>query len=286
VIQIKSVEQLKLWRQSQLGSVVIVPTMGALHSGHLALIEVAKRRFDVVLVSIFVNPGQFGPREDFFQYPRPLHADLENLQHAGVDAVFLPTDQDIYPNGYRIATRIKVPIMGKVLCGKSRPRFFEGVCSVVLRLIQLSRPMGIVLGEKDFQQLQIIKEMLTSLFYEVEVIGVKTVRDATGLALSSRNQYLSSDDRRLSAEIYHGMLLVRNASITNHRVSFLRHIFFQYITDKIPGSRIDYADIVDSRIRRLRVIKPDARLIVAVWIEKTRLIDNLALRDQFELTND
>ena len=181
--------------------VALVPTMGALHDGHLALVAVARRRADLVIVSIFVNPTQFGPREDLASYPRTLDADLARCREAGVDAVFAPPVAELYPDGAQ--TFVEVVELAKPLCGASRPAFFRGVATVVAKLLAAARPHVAVFGEKDFQQLQVVRRLARDLLLDVEIVGAPIVREADGLAMSSRNVYL---DAAMRAE---ALVLVR-----------------------------------------------------------------------------
>ncbi len=173
----------------------LVPTMGNLHKGHLSLVKKAKLVAEQVIVSIFVNPLQFGPTEDFATYPRTFEQDCEQLKKIGVDLVFAPKITDIYPNGMEVSTHVQVPILGNILCGTSRPIFFKGVTTIVNILFNIVRPDKVLFGEKDYQQLFLIKRMVKDLFIPIEIIGMPIVRETDGLAMSSRNNYLTTEQR-------------------------------------------------------------------------------------------
>ena len=179
-----------------------VPTMGNLHAGHLELTTAARRHADVVAVSIYVNPLQFGPQEDFGAYPRTLAEDRAKLESRGVEVLFLPDDQIIYPRGMERHTRVEVPRLGQILCGASRPGHFTGVTTVVNRLFNLLRPQVAVFGNKDYQQLLLIRMMVADLGMGIDIVGVETVRESDGLALSSRNAYLDADQRARAPRLY------------------------------------------------------------------------------------
>ncbi len=180
-------------------TIAFVPTMGNLHDGHLSLVDIAKQHADVVVVSIYVNPMQFGPNEDFDAYPRTLQDDLDKLAKIGVDWVFTPTDKVIYPNGRELQTFVEVPELTHILCGKNRPGHFNGVTTVVNKLFNIVQPDFAVFGEKDYQQLQVIKKMVDDLNLPVTIIPAPIAREDSGLARSSRNQYLTSDERQSAA---------------------------------------------------------------------------------------
>jgi pantoate--beta-alanine ligase len=202
-----TIAELHVWRDERLGGerMALVPTMGNLHAGHLALIEAARANADCVLVSIFVNPTQFAPGEDYAGYPRTLEGDLERAAGAGADAVFAPAPSEMYPFGTEQASAIEVPALSQMLEGELRPGHFRGVASVVTRLFNLARPDTAVFGEKDYQQLLVIRRLVTELFLALEIIGVATVREPDGLALSSRNQYLTRGERERAPRLYRAL---------------------------------------------------------------------------------
>jgi len=256
---------------------VLVPTMGALHRGHLELIRLARERAGndgEVAVSIFVNPLQFEPGSDFEKYPRPQPADEKFCADAGVNLLFRPRemyfdDRSVYVEETRLSAG---------LCGASRPGHFRGVCTVVAKLFHLLAPNAAVFGEKDYQQLAIIRRMVRDLNFPIEIIGVPTVREADGLALSSRNQYLNTDERTAAPVLYQAMLRVKElAAAGENSVTKLIGTATNMITSA-EGTRIDYINIVDrENLQPVEILRPNALIALAVFIGKTRLIDNLRL---------
>jgi len=256
---------------------VLVPTMGALHRGHLELIRLARERAGndgEVAVSIFVNPLQFEPGSDFEKYPRPQPADEKVCADAGVNLLFRPRemyfdDRSVYVEETRLSAG---------LCGASRPGHFRGVCTVVAKLFHLLAPNAAVFGEKDYQQLAIIRRMVRDLNFPIEIIGVPTVREADGLALSSRNQYLNTDERAAAPVLYQAMLRVKElAAAGENSVTKLIGTATNMITSA-EGTRIDYINIVDrENLQPVEILRPNALIALAVFIGKTRLIDNLRL---------
>jgi pantoate--beta-alanine ligase len=253
----------------------LVPTMGALHEGHLRLIDAAKQKADVVIVSIFVNPAQFGPNEDFAKYPRTLETDIAACEKRGADIVFTPKATDIYPPGY--STYVTEERLSKGLCGISRPGHFRGVCTVVNLLFNITRPDFAVFGQKDAQQVATIKKMVADLWLPVEIVVAPTLREADGLAMSSRNQYLSEEQRVEAAKIYRalreGKRLVDEGIRSPDRVlAEITHVLAQ--SRRI---RLIYVALVDrDSFTPVREVVPGHGLIaVAVWLNDIRLIDNL-----------
>ena len=194
-------ERVRRWRAGG-ARIAFVPTMGNLHSGHISLIEAARRGAARFVASIFVNPMQFGPNEDFAHYPRTASQDAAMLAAAGCDLMFMPDAQEIYPDGLERATRVEVPELSRILCGQFRPGHFEGVTTVVAKLFNIVAPDIAVFGEKDFQQLTIIRHMVADMCYPIEIVAAPTVREADGLAMSSRNQYLTAAERRIAPRLY------------------------------------------------------------------------------------
>ncbi|MEP6822705.1 MAG: pantoate--beta-alanine ligase [Chthoniobacterales bacterium] len=258
---------------------VLVPTMGALHRGHLELIRMARqaaRAEGEVAVSIFVNPLQFEPGADFERYPRPENADEEVCRAAGVDLLFRPAPNEMYFADRSVT--VEESALSRALCGKSRPGHFEGVCTVVTKLFHLLAPDAAVFGEKDFQQLAIIRRMVRDLDFPIEIIGASTVRESDGLALSSRNQYLSAVERA-QAPVLRVALLTAAEAFRGGEKSAGRLV--EQISRQIgaaAGARIDYVDAVDAEtLEAQEIANANTLLAVAVYFGKTRLIDNLRL---------
>jgi len=255
---------------------VLVPTMGALHAGHVSLIRLARQYAGVegeVAVSIFVNPLQFGPDSDFTHYPRPEAADEETCRAAGVDLIFRPLPNEIYADDH--STYVEETTLSEGLCGSSRPGHFRGVCTVVTKLFHLLAPVAAVFGEKDFQQLAIIRRLVRDLDFPIEIIAGPTVREPDGLALSSRNQYLSAEERAQAPIIRTALLRAAQSPEESARKT-LASVREQI--ESAPLARIDYAEIVGADDLQPRLtIEPRSLLAVAVFFGKTRLIDNILL---------
>ncbi|MFZ4597843.1 MAG: pantoate--beta-alanine ligase [Terrimicrobiaceae bacterium] len=262
------------WRNARSGNVVLVPTMGALHSGHAALVRRARRlagKDGAVVVSIFVNPTQFGPDEDFSSYPRPLKSDLSICQKSGADAVFLPSPATLYFDDRSLI--VDETTLSQTLCGRSRPGHFRGVCTVVAKLFLITQPTISVFGEKDWQQLAILRRMVRDLDFPIHVVGHPTVRERDGLATSSRNTYLTNEERAVAPGIFRALTKAANAT----RLSDVLKIAKSGIA-KIPGARIDYVEAVDAKtLAPLRNRSVPGRLAAAVYLGRARLIDNIAL---------
>lgn len=260
------------------GRIAFVPTMGNLHDGHLALVRQARAAGDAVVVSIFVNPMQFAAHEDLDTYPRTLDDDLSALREAGVDLVLTPDKEGIYPDGSAQHTAIHVPVLGDALCGKDRPGHFDGVCTVVYKLFQLVGPDIAVFGEKDLQQLLIIKKMVADLSLPIDIQSGPTQRSEDGLALSSRNQYLSASERALAPLLWQtlqscGATLTEtpagpSASIIDPAREALEH----------AGFTVDYLELREmSTLQLVDNMDQDCALFVAARLGNTRLIDNIQL---------
>ncbi|MEH1017384.1 pantoate--beta-alanine ligase [Micromonospora sp. CPCC 206060] len=258
------------------GTVGVVMTMGALHSGHESLLRAAREQADHVLVTIFVNPLQFGPNEDFDRYPRTLDSDLEICRRAGADLVFAPDRAEMYPGGAP-EVRVEPGLLGGELEGGSRPGFFHGVLTVVLKLINLTRPDLVFFGEKDYQQLTLVRRMVADFDLPVQVVGVPTVRESDGLALSSRNRYLSAPERAaalsLSAALRAGAAAAERG-LDPTSVLAAAHRAFDSGT---PGARLDYLVLTDPDLEPGPAGGP-ARMLIAAWVGTTRLIDNTAIK--------
>lgn len=262
------------WDHERL-TVGLVPTMGALHAGHLSLLGPA-RQSDRLVVSIFVNPAQFGPHEDLKRYPRPLDHDLSLLEARGVDAVFLPSVSEVYPAGYK--TFVTVDDLSSRLCGASRPGHFRGVATVVLKLFNIARPQRAVFGQKDAQQIVILRRVVRDLNLDVELIIQPIVREVDGLALSSRNQYLNPEERKAATVLFRSLDFARQAFQSGEREASLLLRGVRELIASEPLARLDYAEIVGmDDLSPLHEVTSHALLALAVFIGGTRLIDNALL---------
>lgn len=265
-------ERANLWREEKL-TIAFVPTMGYLHEGHLSLVRLARSMADRVVVSIFVNPLQFGPSEDYQIYPRDPEKDLALLEKEGVDIVFMPDAEEMYPEGYQ--TYVEVTELTKGLCGAFRPGHFKGVTTVVLKLFNIVKPHKAIFGEKDYQQLKVIQQMVKDLNLEIEIISHPTVREEDGLAMSSRNTYLSEEERRSALSLYQSLKLAERLILGGERnVDRIKELIQDYI-EKFPHTQVQYIEIVDPEtLKPVHEIKKDVLIALAVFLGKTRLIDN------------
>ncbi|HJX18556.1 MAG TPA: pantoate--beta-alanine ligase [Acidiferrobacterales bacterium] len=258
--------------------IAFVPTLGNLHAGHRQLMEQARRHADAVVASIYVNPLQFGPQEDFGAYPRTPEQDRTLLEAAGVEVLFFPDDAAIYPRGRAASTRVEVPGLSDILCGSARPGHFRGVATVVHRLFHLVTPDVALFGKKDYQQLLVIRLMTADFGLPVEIIGIDTVRDADGLAMSSRNGYLTPEERHIAPRLYATLQAlagqiqgVSGNAFSAHEVQTVEQL-------EIAGFRPDYVSV--RRQQDLALPGPGDRQLVilaAAWLGRARLIDNLEL---------
>jgi pantoate--beta-alanine ligase len=267
-------EHVQAWRRAGL-RVAFVPTMGNLHAGHVSLIEAARQHGERFIASIFVNPMQFGPNEDWAHYPRTPREDERMLAEAGCSLMFMPDVTEIYPNGSERATRIEVPGLSRILDGEFRPGHFEGVSTVVAKLFHIVEPDVAVFGEKDFQQLTIIRRMVADLCMSVEIIGAPTVRDHDGLAMSSRNQYLTEAERALAPRI-HAALQAAAHRVRAGDVDFasIERAGFQALEN--AGFRPDYFSVRKSEdLSRASALARELVILTAARIGKARLIDNV-----------
>ncbi len=254
----------------------LVPTMGALHAGHISLVRTARLKMDYTIVSIFVNPTQFGPSEDFSRYPRTLESDRELCGAVGTDLIFCPTPAEMYPQGF--STFVEVTELGDHLCGPTRPGHFRGVATVVLKLFNIILPDVAFFGQKDAQQARIILQMVRDLDLMVRVEVLPTVRESDGLAMSSRNRYLDPIQRKNASALYRCLqrltLLVETGERSIHR---LEEIMAQEIAST-PGAHLDYARIVDAQtLKPIELLQAPAIAALAVFMGGTRLIDNVTL---------
>jgi len=250
-----------------------VPTMGYLHEGHLSLLRAGRERGDVLVLSIFVNPTQFGANEDLDAYPRDLQRDLEMAASCGVDLVYAPLPKDVYPEGY--ATYVDVEGLTDSLCGASRPGHFRGVTTVVCKLFNIVQPHVALFGEKDFQQLAVIKRMTLDLNLPVEVVGMPIVREADGLAMSSRNVYLSDDERKQALTLSAALKRARELAVGGEQSSKTILTELRSLIEQQPDARIDYLQICHQlSLADQETVDADSVLLLAVYIGQTRLIDN------------
>ncbi|KFE44446.1 pantoate--beta-alanine ligase [Pseudomonas syringae] len=255
----------------------LAPTMGNLHSGHAALITKAAQRADFVVATIFVNPLQFGPNEDLATYPRTLAADQEKLLQAGCHLLFTPTVEEMYPHGMADQTIVSVPSLSEGLCGASRPGHFDGVATVVSKLFNMVQPDLAVFGEKDFQQLAVIRALVRDLNMPIQIIGEPTVRAPDGLALSSRNGYLSEEQRAVAPELYRVICQIGDA-ISKGEQDFNALLDQGKQQLEAAGLRIDYLEVREATsLRPATAENRDLVILAAVFLGKTRLIDNLHL---------
>ena len=277
---IETVKEIQAWSDSERRAgrrIALVPTMGALHDGHLALVRAAQKLGDCVVVSLFVNPAQFAPGEDFAAYPRDYARDRALLEKENVDVLFHPSAGEVYPEGYQ--THIDVERLAPLLCGEFRARHFRGVATVVAKLFNMVRPHAAVFGEKDYQQLQIIRRMTRDLDFDIEIAGHPTVRAADGLALSSRNAYLSAHERAAALSLYRALqraeaLVGRGERCAGRIVAAARAAI-----EAEPLAEIEYVKLCDPEtLAEIPRIERAALLALAVRIGAARLIDNAMLK--------
>ncbi|MBP8262905.1 pantoate--beta-alanine ligase [Pseudomonas fluvialis] len=278
MITVKSLRELRAAvsrARSEGKRIALVPTMGNLHAGHIALVEKATQRADFVVASIFVNPLQFGANEDLDKYPRTLVADQEKLVGAGCHLLFTPDVEEVYPDGMQQQTRVSVPLVSEGLCGASRPGHFEGVATVVCKLFNMVQPDLALFGEKDFQQLAVIRKLVRDLNLPIQVMGEPTVRAADGLALSSRNGYLNESQRALAPLLYRTLQqLAEEIRRQPSAQSTLLAAARQQLED--AGLRPDYLELREAvRLREVQDSDRQLVLLAAVYLGTTRLIDNL-----------
>jgi pantoate--beta-alanine ligase len=263
-----------------------VPTMGALHKGHASLIQAAKAQCAPVVVSIFVNPKQFGPTEDFQKYPRTLESDRSLLESLAVDYLFAPPAEEIYPQSFR--TVVNVEGLGNRLEGRSRPGHFQGVATVVLKLFEIVQPRFAYFGRKDAQQCRVVQQMAADLNLDTEIVVSPIVREPDGLALSSRNAYLSPDDRRAATALFRSLEAVKAEISAGQRDRAHLIATARQLLDSEPGVKTDYVEIVDSEsLEPVTVLRKRSLVLIAAHVGKTRLIDNALIEpdaDTFRVT--
>ncbi|MBT4485465.1 MAG: pantoate--beta-alanine ligase [Candidatus Latescibacteria bacterium] len=276
ITDIEEMNRLSREKRSEGARICLVPTMGALHEGHLSLVRIALEKADFIVVSIFVNPTQFGQQEDIDIYPRDLKSDTEKLYSLGAHVVFAPGSSSMYPKGY--STFVSVEGLSEGLCGRSRPVHFRGVTTVVNKLFVIVNPHIAVFGRKDAQQLAVIRRMTEDLNMDIEITGGPIIREEDGLAMSSRNSYLNEQERKQAAVIYRSLcaaetLVKSGVKTSDNIISKVRNIL-----EETAMAKIEYIDIVDvDSMKSVDDISGSALLAVAVWFGKTRLIDNVIL---------
>ncbi len=267
--------QTEVSRRDRNKTLGFAPTMGALHEGHLSLVRLSKSNCDLSAVSIYVNPSQFGPQEDFGRYPRNLERDLALLADNGADYVFLPDNEQMYPAGYK--TWVEVEGLSSILCGNSRPGHFRGVATIVLKLVQIVKPDLMFMGMKDFQQVVVLETMLRDLNSDTRIFRCPIVRESDGLAMSSRNMYLSPEERAKALCLSQTLDMARQMVEAGTKRA---EEVIQAAKDKInaAGGKIDYISLVNgSTLQPQDMIDQDTRMLLAVYIGNTRLIDNCSL---------
>lgn len=280
---IKTISDFRNWQSKQGVPTVAVFTMGALHHGHKELINQARQYISEklsgngnVVVSIFVNPTQFNNSADLEKYPRDLDADLAICNESGVDVVFAPSTQEMYPTGEN-QIKISQPPMASILEGQSRPGHFVGMLTVVNKLLNITNPVATFFGEKDFQQLVLVQQMVAQLNMPVEVIGVPTVRDEDGLALSSRNKRLSESQRQIACQIPATLSLIKHSISEGNSFTKAKEIGLEYLAN-FPGIKLDYLEIRNQQLE-VPIEHESVRALIAVQIGEIRLIDNMTVKD-------
>ncbi len=279
VSDIREMQQLAGHYRQQGKTIGFVPTMGYLHEGHLSLMRRARAQCDILVVSIFVNPTQFGPNEDFERYPRDFERDERLCREVGVDVVFYPTTDAMYPRPY--LTYVHVEKLSETMCGASRPGHFRGVTTVVTKLFNIVQPHIAVFGQKDYQQSLIIRQMVRDLNFEVQIDVAPIVREADGLAMSSRNKYLSPEERQQALVLYRSLTRAEELIREGERNVDTLLQAMQTVISEAPDARIDYIAIVDAEtLEPLSTVRPNTVIALAVYIGTTRLIDNTWIREK------
>ncbi len=266
------------WELHQKGEAIgLVPTMGLLHEGHLSLIRESKRITSKTVVSIFVNPAQFGPKEDYHRYPRDIEGDIKKCRETGTDLLFLPSVEDIYHEGHR--TYVDVEGLSDKLCGRYRPKHFRGVATIVTKLFNIIRPDNAFFGQKDYQQAIIIKRLTTDLNLGVDIIVMPTIRESDGLAMSSRNSYLNSNERDAARILYRSLMLAEDMIRSGKTCSDEVRAKMEGLIASEGSAKIEYISISDpGNLEDIETIAGDVLVAIAVWVGKTRLIDNIIIK--------
>jgi pantoate--beta-alanine ligase len=269
-------EMLSISRHWEPGKKIgFIPTMGYLHEGHISLVKAAEKECDIIVVSIYVNPSQFGPNEDFSSYPRDLERDLSLLSTCHVTYIFCPSDRDMYPEDYR--TWVNVDELSNVLCGKSRPGHFKGVATIVAKLMNLVNPTYLYMGLKDYQQLVILDKMIQDLHIPTVIRRCPIVRESDGLAMSSRNKYLNPDERQRALSLFRSLQAVQTYAASKATNVTNAKKIMRDILNEAKG-KIDYVEIVDEKtLEPVDILKHGNRALLAVYFGKTRLIDNMEI---------
>ena len=277
---IREMQNISVNLKKQNKTIGFVPTMGYLHEGHLSLIRIAKKEADYVIVSIFVNPTQFGPNEDLDKYPRDFEHDKELCEKEGVDFIFFPDTNEIYPKDYQ--TYIELTELPKYLCGKSRPTHFRGVATVVTKLFNITQPDIAVFGQKDYQQLKIIERMVEDLHIPVKIIGGPIVRESDGLAMSSRNKYLTDEQRESALSLNRSLKLAQEMVNNGETDLFKIKKEVRKFIESFPYTEIDYVSAVDKKyLTDLKTVPEDGFLLaLAVYVGQARLIDNKIIKKE------
>ena len=276
MLTVTTIREVRQWRRAATGEVGLVPTMGYLHAGHLSLVERARRENAPVAASIFVNPTQFGPTEDLALYPRDLDRDRAFLEAAGCDLLFAPAVEEMYAEGAE--TTVEVGSIAAPLEGERRPGHFRGVATVVLKLFGIVRPDRAYFGQKDAQQLAVIRKMVRDLDVPVEIVGCPTVREPDGLAMSSRNAYLEADDRRAATVLYRALAAAQDRWAQGERSAGALRSAMRAVLDAEPRAKTEYVSVADpATLRELDDVQGSAIISMAVVLGRSRLIDNLVL---------
>ena len=276
VRQIKEMQKISDKLRKEGKRIGFVPTMGYLHEGHISLVKKAKERCDSVVVSIFVNPTQFGPGEDFQRYPRDEEGDKAKLDKAGVEFLFIPEAKEMYPSGYQ--TYVEVAEVSKGLCGDFRPGHFRGVATVVAKLFNIVKPHVAVFGEKDYQQLLVIKRMVEDLNFDIEIIPGTLIREEDGIAMSSRNAYLSPEDRKKATVLYQSLVKAKELFDSGEKRAYNITLAVEKMIQSVEGVSLQYVEIRDAEtLERVEKVSRPAVIAVAAMVGSVRLIDNIII---------